>query len=104
MPMDLSQPRPLLPFSPAPNEQGVVGPSTGRRAIALKLTEDVLEQIQLILKSLGRGEQAPKGAMRIDLGPSPVGSRSLSPGRSSGGLSLLSGWLTDIALTDPDHQ
>ena len=72
MPLDLSQPRPLLPFPPAAATHGTAAPGSGKRAIALKLTEDVLEQIQLILKSLGRGQQAPKGSIAIDLGPNPV--------------------------------
>lgn len=71
MPLDLSRPVSLLPLGSLADATATAQPPP-RRGIALKMTEEVLEQVQLILKSLGRGEQAPKGAMRVDLGPVPV--------------------------------
>lgn len=81
MPLDLTTPRSLLPFTssattPATTSDGgsrahpAPPPSTGRRAIALKLTEHVLQQIQSVLQSLG--VEGSKGSIKIDLGTQPV--------------------------------
>lgn len=93
MPLDLSHPRTLLPLASSSastsggtasagskGTKGLAGSSAGgggtaRKAIHLKLTEEVLAQLVELARKAGSdagGASGLKGALKVNLGTNPV--------------------------------